>query len=52
MRVGRIDRAMTFEDHYSGHADAYVRHRARYPDELFAWLASLIPGRALACLLC
>src|SRR6266850_577542 len=44
----RIGRAMTFEDHYSGHADAYARHRPRYPDELFAWLASVIPGRALA----
>jgi SAM-dependent methyltransferase len=39
---------MTFEDHYSGHADAYARHRPRYPDALFAWLASVIPGRALA----
>jgi SAM-dependent methyltransferase len=39
---------VTFEDHYSGHADAYARHRPRYPDELFAWLASEIPGRALA----
>jgi SAM-dependent methyltransferase len=39
---------MTFEDHYSGHADAYARHRPRYPEELFAWLASVIPGRALA----
>jgi SAM-dependent methyltransferase len=39
---------MTFEDHYSGHADAYARHRPRYPDELFAWLASVIPARALA----
>lgn len=39
---------MNFEDHYSGHADAYARHRPRYPDELFAWLASISPGRALA----
>lgn len=39
---------MHFEDHYSGHADAYARHRPRYPDELFAWLASVSPGRALA----
>jgi len=37
-----------FEDHYSGHADAYARYRPRYPDELFAWLASVILGRALA----
>lgn len=39
---------MTFEDHYSGHADAYARHRPRYPDALFAWLASLLPQRRLA----
>jgi SAM-dependent methyltransferase len=39
---------MTFEDHFSGHADAYAQYRPRYPDELFAWLATEIPGRALA----
>ncbi|HEX6096868.1 MAG TPA: class I SAM-dependent methyltransferase [Thermoanaerobaculia bacterium] len=39
---------MHFEDHFSRHADAYARHRPRYPDELFAWLASVSPGRALA----
>jgi SAM-dependent methyltransferase len=39
---------MTYEDHFSGHADAYARHRPRYPDELFAWLASASPDRALA----
>lgn len=39
---------MHFEDHYSGHADAYARHRPHYPDELFAWLTSVSPGRKLA----
>jgi len=39
---------MAFEDHFSGHADAYAQYRPRYPDELFSWLASLIPGRVLA----
>lgn len=39
---------MTFEDHFSGHADAYVQHRPRYPQALFTWLASEIRGRALA----
>jgi len=39
---------VTFEDHFSGVADAYARHRPRYPAELFAWLASVSPGRALA----
>jgi SAM-dependent methyltransferase len=37
-----------FEDHYSSHAGAYARHRPLYPDELFAWLASVSPGHALA----
>jgi SAM-dependent methyltransferase len=40
--------ASPYEDHFSGHADAYARHRPRYPDELFAWLASVSPSRALA----
>lgn len=39
---------MTYEDHFSGHAHAYARHRPRYPDELFAWLASVSPTRGLA----
>ena len=39
---------MTFEDHFSGHAEAYARHRPRYPGALFAWLASLAPARELA----
>jgi SAM-dependent methyltransferase len=39
---------MPYEDHYSGHAHAYARHRPRYPDALFAWLASVVPGHRLA----
>jgi SAM-dependent methyltransferase len=39
---------MTFEDHFSAHADAYARHRPRYPDALFSWLASVSPDHALA----
>ncbi|HKO57522.1 MAG TPA: class I SAM-dependent methyltransferase [Thermoanaerobaculia bacterium] len=38
----------TYEDHYSGHAQAYARHRPRYPAQLFDWLASVAPGRVLA----
>jgi SAM-dependent methyltransferase len=48
MAAGTIAWAMAFEDHYSGHADAYARHRPRYPHELFVWLASVIPDRQLA----
>jgi SAM-dependent methyltransferase len=39
---------LQFEDHFSSHADTYARHRPRYPDELFAWLASVSGGQALA----
>lgn len=39
---------MAYHDHFSGHAEAYARHRPRYPDELFAWLASLLADRSLA----
>jgi hypothetical protein len=39
---------VTYEDHFSGHADAYALHRPRYPQELFAWLASESPERTLA----
>lgn len=37
-----------FRDHFSGHAGDYARHRPRYPEALFDWLASVAPGRALA----
>jgi SAM-dependent methyltransferase len=39
---------MTFKDHFSGHAAEYARFRPTYPPELFAYLASLAPGRELA----
>lgn len=39
---------MAFKDHFSGHAEAYARHRPLYPAELFAFLAELVPRHALA----
>ncbi len=39
---------MNFKDHFSGHAGAYALHRPRYPVELFAYLAAIVPGRRLA----
>lgn len=39
---------MTFHDHFSARAAAYARFRPHYPDALFAWLASIAPGRRLA----
>jgi SAM-dependent methyltransferase len=38
----------SFPDHFSGHAADYARYRPDYPDELFAFLASLAPARRLA----
>lgn len=37
-----------FKDHFSGHAADYRAFRPTYPPELFAFLASLAPGRELA----
>ncbi len=37
-----------FKDHFSGHAADYRAFRPRYPRELFAFVASLAPGRELA----
>ena len=37
-----------FKDHFSGHAADYRLFRPEYPPELFAFLADVAPGRALA----
>lgn len=34
---------MTFQDHFSGHADTYAASRPTYPPELFAWIAATAP---------
>ncbi|MET0985361.1 MAG: class I SAM-dependent methyltransferase [Steroidobacteraceae bacterium] len=39
---------MAFKDHFSGHAAAYRHARPDYPDELFAYIASLTPTHELA----
>jgi ubiquinone/menaquinone biosynthesis C-methylase UbiE len=39
---------LAFQDHFSGHANAYARYRPEYPQELFEYLATLTPGRAVA----
>ena len=38
----------SFKDHFSAHASAYARYRPRYPEALFAYLASLCPAHDLA----
>ena len=41
-------KASLFEDHFSGHSEQYAQSRPRYPDEIYAYLASLTPARSLA----
>ena len=39
---------MIFKDHFSAHAAGYAKFRPRYPNELFAYLASISPSRKRA----
>jgi hypothetical protein len=39
---------MPFQDHFSSRSAGYAVFRPTYPPELFAWLASIAPGRRLA----
>jgi ubiquinone/menaquinone biosynthesis C-methylase UbiE len=42
------NQSKAFEDHFSGHSEKYAQSRPRYPDEIYAYLASIAPGRSLA----
>lgn len=39
---------MSFDDHFSGHADEYARFRPTYPTSLYAFLARAAPAQELA----
>jgi SAM-dependent methyltransferase len=39
---------LRFEDHFSGHSDQYAQSRPHYPDEIYAYLASIAPAHFLA----
>jgi len=41
-------KAFSFEDHFSGHSDQYAQSRPSYPDEIYAYFASIAPARSLA----
>ena len=41
-------KASSFEDHFSKHAGEYAQYRPKYPDEIYAYLASIAPGHSLA----
>lgn len=38
----------SFEDHFSGHSEKYAQSRPRYPDEIYAYLASIAPACSFA----
>ena len=42
------NKAFNFEDHFSKQSEQYAQYRPRYPDEIYAYLASIAPGRSLA----
>jgi len=42
------NRTFSFEDHFSKHSGQYAQYRPHYPDEIYAYLASLAPGHSLA----
>jgi len=42
------NKAFDFEDHFSKQSQQYAQYRPRYPDEIYAYLASIAPGHSLA----
>lgn len=41
-------KSSNFEDHFSSHSEQYSQSRPKYPDAIYAYLASLAPARSLA----
>jgi SAM-dependent methyltransferase len=41
-------KSFSFEDHFSKQSEQYAQYRPKYPDEIYAYLASLAPARSLA----
>src|ERR671925_337464 len=37
-----------FEDHFSTQSEQYAQYRPKYPDKIYAYLASIAPGHSLA----
>ena len=42
------NKIFNFEDHFSKQSETYAQYRPRYPDEIYAYLASVSPGLSLA----
>lgn len=41
-------KAFNFEDHFSKQSEIYAQYRPQYPEEIYAYLASIAPGHSLA----
>lgn len=46
--MGNQSKPAPFEDHFSKQSELYAQHRPTYPEEIYAYVASLAPGRSLA----
>ena len=46
--MSATSQTFNFEDHFSNHSRQYAQHRPKYPDEIYAYLASIAPARDLA----
>jgi ubiquinone/menaquinone biosynthesis C-methylase UbiE len=42
------NKTFNFEDHFSKQSQTYAQYRPQYPDEIYAYLASIAPGLSLA----
>ena len=42
------NKSSQFEDHFSKQSQLYAQHRPAYPNEVYAYLASIAPARSLA----
>jgi SAM-dependent methyltransferase len=45
--MGNQNTSSTFEDHFSNQSQLYAQYRPSYPGEIYAYLASIAPGRSL-----
>jgi ubiquinone/menaquinone biosynthesis C-methylase UbiE len=46
--MGNQNKFTHFEDHFSKQSQLYAQHRPKYPEEIYAYLASIAPGTSLA----
>ena len=47
-QMSSIEQPQRFEDHFSKHSQTYAQYRPQYPEEIYAYLASIAPANTLA----